>query len=150
VALWFAFFKRFSRRRRYRAALAVLVALHAYDRLTLNQQASVEEELAAWYRRFSEFPYSVVSKQVDVLTLASLRAFAMARLGLSTGVPGHTWADLLPFWWRRSPGMLALAFQRFHPGTGDALAYLSAKGIQFPSELGLGPEWLATMKATYP
>ncbi len=150
MAQRFAFLDHFGRRRRYRAALAVLVALHAYDRLTQKQQASVEEELAAWFRRFSEFPYSFVSKRVDILDRAALHAFGMARLGLSTSVPGHSWKDLLPFWWRHSPGMLGLAFRRFHPGTGDALAYLGNKGVQFPAELGIGPEWLAAAKARHP
>ncbi|MEK8035034.1 hypothetical protein AACH06_29815 [Ideonella sp. DXS29W] len=149
----FALIARIRHRRRYKAALAVLLGMHAYERLSPKHQALVEEWLADWHRRFSEYPYSVVrSKMVTPFNLAAMRAWAMARLGFGTGVEGVSWGELLPLSRGRlsGPGIVALAFQQFHPATGDAVAFLEQRGVRFDPSLGLGPEWLAAMKAKYP
>ena len=148
----FPLFARVGYRRRYRTALAVLLGLHAFERLNSEHQVLVEEWLTNWCHRNSEFPYSVIrSKLSTPFTLAGMRAFAMARLGFGTGVEGVSWGELIP---RRWPlvdrGAVPLGFEQFHPATGDALAYLEQKGVRFDPSLGIGPEWLATMKARYP
>lgn len=146
----FGFLQRLKRRRRFRAALGILVAMHAYSRLTPQQQAQVEDFLVDWYSRRAEIPYAVIRGKSAALELAAPRAFAMGCLNFDTGLPGHKWSDLLPRTWIASPDELAFRFERFHPGTGDALRYLSERGIHFGNELGLGPDWLETMKAMYP
>jgi hypothetical protein len=148
----FALIARIRYRRHYRAALAVLVGLHAFEHLSPAHQALVEERLGEWCRRFSEFPYSVIRlKRSTPFSLAAMRAWAMERLGFGTGVEGLSWSELLPRRWGISvPGAIALGFEQFHPATGEARAFLEQRGVRFDPALGIGPEWLATMKAKYP
>jgi hypothetical protein len=147
----FAFIARVRHRRRYRAALTILLGLHAFARLSLAHQSLVEEWLTEWCHRYSEFPYSVIrSKLSTPFTLASMRALAMARLGFGTGVEGVSWGELLPRGWKSGRGATPLGFEQFHPATGDALAFLEQRGVRLDPSFGIGPEWLATMKAKYP
>jgi hypothetical protein len=135
---------------RLRAAKAVLLSLHLFPLLSAEQQAAVEKELEDWHSKHSEFSYSYILSRCTPTQLAALRAVAMARLKINTGIEALKWEDLLGWKWRLHPHMLNLSFREFDAATDEALEFLRAYGIKFADSEKLGKRWLNTMKAKYP
>ena len=137
-------------KRRYRAALAVLLATHVFAELNAEEQSRVDDELVNIYRPVGVYPWWRFRSDVPEATRAAERAVAMWRLGISTGAHGLTWSDALSEKWMHSPWKLGAAFRAFHPATEEAIASLRAHGVCFEPMQETGPTWLASMKRRFP
>ena len=136
---------------RYRAAIATIVSIFVYERLPPSEQSRVESELARWFSKTTEIPYTVQRPKMTTGLLAYYRATAMSRLGIPTGIPTLPWEAALPFTWRRLPAAgAAYDFQEFDVATDEAIAELASHGVTTGATQGMGARWLQQMKAAYP
>lgn len=137
-------------RRRYKAALAVLLATHVFAKLNAEERSRVDDELVNIYRRVGVYPWWRFRSDVPEAVRAAERAVAMWRLGIPTGAHGLTWSDTLSEKWMQSPWKLGSVFRAFHPATEEAIASLRAHGVRFEPIHETGPAWLASMKSRFP
>ena len=136
-------------RRRYRAALLVLLGVYRYGLLSRVEQMKVEAEVARILKR-TPVPYVWHRKSVDWSGRAAFRAVAMARLGLSTKVPGQDWPALLPFLWKRNPAFIWLAFRWFDSATEDAKSLLASNGYDTSGDEPMTQHAFDELKRRYP
>ena len=136
--------------RRYKAALAVLLATKVFATLSAEDRSRIDDELVKIYRPVGVYPWWRFRSDVGEVVRAADRAVAMWRLGIPTGAPGLTWSDALSEKWMRSPWKLRAAFRAFHPATEEAIGFLRAHGVRFEPMHETGPAWLASMKRRFP
>ena len=133
------------RRRRFDAALTVLLGIHAFRRLNADDKAKVETWLSAQFKGFakSEYPYFVLRQTIGESSdlIAGMRADAMARLGMPTGVEGLKWYEFLGS---------AQSFRRFDPATQAAANFLQANGITLDDDNAETKDWMDLMRTRYP
>lgn len=140
------FFRRRRYRRAFNAALVVLIGKYVFERLDAEQRRAVDGEVDRNIRVELQVP-RVDRKWFGWADLGAVRAVAMARLGLSTGVPGYTWDELLSryWWWKKvqlqwsqqqpadvRDGAVDMDFHPFHPATEDAKAFMRRNGYLIP------------------
>jgi hypothetical protein len=138
-----------SYRRRYHAALLVLLGVYRYGLLSSAEQMNVEDEVARILKR-SPVPYVWHRKSADWSARAAYRAVAMARLGFDTKVPGKDWAAVLPFFWKLNPAFICLAFRRFDPATEDAKSLLASSGYDTSSDKPMTKHAFDELKRRHP
>ena len=137
---------------RYGAAIATLLSIYVYDRLTDLQRRLVEEEIVRWYSvQGYEFSYIVDRPKLTADYLAFHRATAMMRLGFNVGIDGLNWSEVLPDSWKRSFGSDGFnEFRLFDPATDEAIAYLADRGVIVNASQKMGKKWIDSMRAKYP
>ncbi len=114
-------------RRRFRAAMLVLLGQHVFEELSNVEKARVDCMADEINRdAHNDYPYLVRQRKVDPSASDDWRfvwrARAMGALGIPTGIVGLNWKEL--FSGRRNPVFDFLAFRRFHRATDDAIAFL--------------------------
>ena len=140
-------------RRRFRSALLVLLGRHAFEQLSDGDKARVESMADQINKEARNIlPYMVRQRGADPDATEDWRpvwrARAMAALGMSTGIDGLTWDELSVG--KRNPVFDLLPFQRFHPVTDDAVAFLREHGVELDAHARQSKSWLDAMRRRYP
>ncbi len=138
------------RRRRFDSALAVLLGLHLFRRLSAEDQALVENLLIENCRKWSSCPYTVLLNNLGTSSdfIAALRAGAMSKLGMPTGVEGLPWSEFLHPSWQGLT--VQTTFRRFDAATEDAAEFLRANGLVLDEDNGHAKNWMDAMRVRYP
>jgi hypothetical protein len=134
-------------RRKFRAAVIVLLGVHFFDRLSALDRSRVEHEVDAMLDGSAVAPAELRSG-ASWDYMAAFRAVAMARLGIQPGSNPRFWQELLP---KRGllqafapldtrPADIALQFHPFDQATVDARRFLTDNGVELPDLGVLGPE----------
>ena len=132
---------------RYRAAIATIVSIFVYERLPPSEQSRVESELARWFSKTTEIPYTVQRPKMTT-GLCLLQ-------GDCNVAPWHTHRHFYlavgscrAFTWRRLPAAgAAYYFQEFDVATDEAIAELASHSVTTGATQGMGARWLQQMKA---
>ena len=140
-------------RRRFRSAVMVLLGRHLFEQLPDGDKARVESMADQINKEARNIlPYMVRQRGADPDATEDWRAVwrgrAMAALGMSTGIDGLTWDELSVG--RRNPVFDLLPFQRFHPVTDDAVAFLHERGVELDAHARQSQAWLDAMRRRYP
>jgi hypothetical protein len=138
------------REQRFRAALAILLSTHVFERLDAKQRVRVEDELVAVYRPLGVYPWWRSRKDQPDGARAAERAVAMQRLEVPTGIEGLSWSEIIRPAWRANPALLSFAYRPFHPATDRAIAFLAERGVVLAERHMVGSAWFAAMKRKYP
>ena len=129
--MWpFSFFAERIYRRRYNAALLVLLAASMMQRMNDSQRTAVESEVRNITRHYSIVAWPA-RKWSPTPANAILRAQALAQLGIEPSISSVRWEDLFKPWSR--PEFVWLDFRRFHPATERAKAFLKESGLEVPA-----------------
>lgn len=107
----------------------------------------MEDFLIDDFKRWSSYPYTVLRQDMGSSSdiIASLRAGAMARLGMSTGIAGLEWSDFV-----RPTRGIGSSFRRLDHATDEAAEFLRANGLVLDDEAGHAKNWIDAMRAQYP
>ena len=127
--------QRRAARRRYAAAMAVLLSANAYAKLSPTERLRVDAEYSKLlgyagiatvsFRRFAPWPARAIE-----------RGWAMARLGLSTQIPTIPWPEkFYRSFLAGGPGMLFFDFRRTSAETDEVAHCLRQQGAEIPSPL---------------
>ncbi len=121
--------------RRYEAALAVLLSINAYAKLSPAKRLRVDAEFVSLLARAGVSP--VESRRFGPWYARALdRGWAMALLGMETGIEDMKWPkefDRSPF--RIGPAAMSFAFRASSAETERAASYLRARGAYVPEPL---------------
>lgn len=135
--------------RRYHAALAVLLAIHRLPQLDGSDKARIDAELVQVYKPLGLYPWWRFRSDASPVAMAGIRAVAMYRLGIPTGVEGLRWESVLHPLHRQSPTLLIQDFSTNHPATDEAIQLLVSHGVP-PTEIErFGKRWLDDARAKY-
>jgi hypothetical protein len=132
-------------KRRYHAALIVLLGTYMPRRLTADQRRQVESEVDANMNRTPQ-PAAAWRKGGGPDQIAAFRAAAMQKVGIAPLAAGLSWERLFEPWsfWRirtawpdlRAFDMLPISvntdYRPMHPATADARAFLRENGLDVP------------------
>ena len=151
-AMWaFPSSKKKQHQLRFRAAVAALLSEHVFSSLPKETQVRVDLTVVAEYRAHFLFAWWMRKPDVSPDVAAIDRAYAMARLGVPTGVQDLPWTELLS---PRNSYFAFLAnhrgsrtFSRFHPATDEAIEHLRKRGVALSDELSHGHKWLQSQRA---
>ncbi len=132
-------------RRRYNAAIVVLLGAHVFENLASERRASVEAEVNNNFDK-SDTPAIASRRVFEPDAMTAHRAAAMDRLGFDLNFDNLSWSQLLEPWrmWRKIPeftgriydsraDMLLNDYRLTHSATEDAKQLLRDHGIECPS-----------------
>ncbi len=141
-----------TRRNRFDSALVVLLGLHLFPRLDPGDQRRVENWLIDDFHKHSDYPYVVFRQDIGASSdlIAYLRAMAMARLGLPTGIEGLEWKEFAQLSWLGPSTATFNDFRRFDAETDAAADFLRSNGLALDERTAQGKRWMDEMQARYP
>jgi hypothetical protein len=131
-----------THKRRYHAALAVLLGIYVYDALSKLQRVEVEGEIVELLKPFGVYPWWSSRKDISPQILAPDRALAMARLNLPTGLVGLEWNDVVHPWHVSNPAQLRQDLRLYTVEVDEAVATLEAHGVRAPELRSFGKKYL--------
>ena len=128
-------------RRRYHAALIVLLGQQTFEKLTPQDRIRVDEDVDENWRG-TDTPVVAYRKLIPPDMLCADRAAAMDRLGIPPCIAAVTWKELFEPWryWRSVPwgsgrkvddraNCVIMNYRIFHPANDDAKKFLQEQGL---------------------
>ena len=128
-------------RRRYHAAMIVLLGHQTFDKLAPQDRIRVDQDVDENWNG-TDTPAVAYRKLIPPDMLCAERAAAMDRLGIPPCIAAVTWKELFEPWryWRRirwasgrkvdeRAGFAIMNYRIFHPANEDAKKFLQEQGL---------------------
>ena len=137
--MWpFESLRKRKHQRRFNAAVIVLLGKYMFERLDAALRAKIDAEVDRELGRVPQAP-AAIRAPAGWDYLGSLRALAMARLGIEPTVEGLDWSALLrpwrPWllpWYDTRPIQVVMDFHVTDEATYAAKEFLRQKGLEIP------------------